>query len=489
MIVRLLSPLRGSLLLAPLLAALTLAMPAQAQVDIQDVTSPGGIHAWLVEDTSIPFVALDLWFAGGSSIDTPEAQGATHLMTALIEEGAGDMDAAEFAAALEGLAASLSFDIYRDEVVVSIQMLTQNRDEVVALIREALVNPRFDADAVERVRGQVLSAIQSDLVDTENIASTTFNQLAYGDHPYSNPTEGTLDSVAALTRDDLVAAHRAALVRDRVSVGVSGDMTAEDLGPFLDALLGDLPESSDRPLPGPADVNLPGGVTVVDFPTPQSSVIFGHAGIRRDDPDFFPAFVMDQVLGGGGYRSRLMEQVREQRGLTYGISTWLGLSRSAPMMQGAFSSSNDLVAEAVSVVQAEWADLAANGITEAELDAVQRYLTGSYFLRFDGNSQIAGILAAMQSDAMPIDYINTRNDRVMAVTVEDIQRVAARLVDPEALQFRGRRAARGARRVELTAGAAGIALPHCPAISAPESVPSPCGHMLHLAPWPPPTPI
>lgn len=422
-------------LIAPLFVALTLALPAKAQVDIQGVTSPGGIHAWLVEDTSIPFVAIDLWFAGGSSIDTPDTHGAVHLMTALLEEGAGDMDAAEFAAALEGLAASFSIDIYRDDVVISLQMLTQNRDEVVALLREALVNPRFDDDAVERVRGQVLSVIQSDLIDPDSIASAAFNALAFGDHPYGRTTEGTLESVAALTRDDLIAAHRAALVRDRVSVGVSGDMTPEDLGPLLDALLGDLPASSERLLPAPAEVNLPGGVTVVDFPTPQSSVLFGHAGIRRDDSDFFPAFVMGEVLGGGGYRSRLMGEVREARGLTYGISTWLGLSQAAPMMQGAFSSSNDLVAEAVEVVRAEWADLAANGITEAELDNVQRYLTGGYFLRFDGNSRIAGILAAMQSDSMPIDYINTRNERVMAVTVEDIQRVAARLVDPEGLHF------------------------------------------------------
>ncbi len=422
-------------LFAPLLAALALSAPAHAQVDIQSVTSPGGIEAWLVEDTSIPFVAIDLWFAGGSSIDLPESQGAVHLMVSLLEEGAGDMDAAEFAAALEGLAASFSLDIYRDEVVISIQMLTRNRDEVVALLREALVNPRFDDTAVERVRGQVLSIIQSNLIDPDSIAGATFNQLAFGDHPYGRTAEGTLDSVAALTRDDLLAAHRAALVQDRVSVGVSGDMTPEDLGPLLDALLGDLPVSSERPLPGPADVNLPGGVTVVDFPTPQSSVMFGHAGMARDDPDFFPAFVMGEVLGGGGYRSRLMADVREARGLTYGISTWLGLSRAAPMMQGGFSSSNDLVAEAIDVVQAAWADLAANGITETELDNVQRYLTGAYFLRFDGNGRIAGILAAMQSDDMPIDYINTRNDRVMAVTVDDIQRVAARLVDPEGLNF------------------------------------------------------
>ncbi|QXT40180.1 M16 family metallopeptidase [Gymnodinialimonas ceratoperidinii] len=421
--------------LTPLVAALAFAVPSYADiVNIQPVTSDGGIEAWLVEDNSIPFVAMDLWFEGGGSIDRPDARGAVHLMTALLEEGAGDMDAQTFAAELEGLAASFSFDIYRDELVISVQMLTQNRGEVLALLRDVLLEPRFDEDAVERVRGQVLSVLEADANDPDTIAAAEFNALTFGDHPYGSRLEGTPESVAALTRDDLIAAHRSALVRDRVSVGVAGDMSAEELGPILDTLLGDLP-TSDVALPEPSEVSDVGGITVVDFPTPQSSVYFGHAGIARDDPDFFPAFVMNQVLGGGGYRSRLMEEVREQRGLTYGISTWLGLSKSAPMMQGGFSSSNALVAEAIEVVQDEWAEIAENGITEAELAAAQQYMTGAYPLRFDGNSTIAGILAAMQADDMPIDYIASRNDNVRAVTVEDIQRVAAELVDSDALHF------------------------------------------------------
>lgn len=421
--------------LTPLIAALAFAVPSHANiVDIQPVSSPGGIEAWLVEDTSIPFVAIDLWFGGGGSIDANGARGAAHLMTVLLEEGSGDMDAATFAEELEGLAASFSFDIYRDELVISVQMLSQNRDEVLTLLREVLLNPRFDEDAVERVRQQVLSSLDGDATDPDTISGAEFNMLAFGDHPYASRLEGTAESVAALTREDLFAAHRSAIVRDRVSVGVAGDMTSEDLGPILDTLLGDLP-MSDVDLPEIVEVDLEGGITVVDFATPQSSVYFGHPGIRRDDPDFFAAFVMNQILGGGGYRSRLMEEVREQRGLTYGISSWLSLSKSAPMMQGGFSSSNGLVAEAIAVVQAEWAEIAANGVTEAELLAAQQYMTGAYPLRFDGNSTIAGILAAMQSDNMPLDYIATRNDNVLAVTVEDIQRVAGELVSPDGLRF------------------------------------------------------
>ena len=419
---------------AGLIAALAFALPAHANIEIEELTSPGGIQAWLVEDHSIPFVAIDIWFRGGSVLEAPEQRGATYMMMGLLEEGAGDMDASAFAEAVEGLATNFGFDSYRDAVTVSARMLTQNRDEAADLLRLALTEPAFDLVAVERVRGQVISIIEGYAQDPDEIASNTFNALAFGDHPYGSAQEGTVETITALTRDDLIAAHRAALTRDRVVVGAAGDITAEELGVLIDHILGGLPDQApDRP--GPAEYLLGGGVTVVDFPTPQSVAIFGHAGIARDDPDFFPAFVLNQVLGGGNFRSRLMEEVRINRGLTYGIGTYLSLADLSPTLLGQFSSSNDLVGQAVEVIQGQWADIAANGITEAKVDAAIQYLTGAYPLRFDGNGTIAGILAAMQADDMPADYIATRNDRVAAVTVDDVRRVAARLLQPDNLHF------------------------------------------------------
>ncbi|MEQ8367273.1 MAG: pitrilysin family protein [Roseicyclus sp.] len=420
--------------IAGLIAALAFALPAHANIEIEELTSPGGIQAWLVEDHSIPFVAIDIWFRGGSVLEAPEQRGATYMMMGLLEEGAGDMDASAFAEAVEGLATNFGFDSYRDAVTVSARMLTQNRDEAADLLRLALTEPAFDPVAIERVRGQVISIIEGDAQDPNEIASNTFNALAFGDHPYGSAQEGTVETITALTRDDLITAHRAALTRDRVVVGAAGDITAEELGVLIDHILGGLPDQApDRP--GPAEYLLGGGVTVVDFPTPQSVAIFGHAGIARDDPEFFPAFVLNQVLGGGNFRSRLMEEVRINRGLTYGIGTYLSLADLSPTLLGQFSSSNDLVGQAVEVIQGQWADIATNGITEAEVDAAIQYLTGAYPLRFDGNGTIAGILAAMQADDMPADYIATRNDRVAAVTVDDVRRVAARLLQPDNLHF------------------------------------------------------
>ncbi|WP_136644809.1 pitrilysin family protein [Tabrizicola sp. YIM 78059] len=413
---------------------LALATPARAELDIKQVTSPGGITAWLVEDHNIPFTALEIQFRGGTSLDAPGKRGAVNLMTALIEEGAGQMDSRAFAEARDALAAEFTFDAGADSVGVSARFLTENRDQAVTLLREALVNPRFDQDAIDRVREQVLSILRSYEKDPSKLAARRFNELAFGNHPYGSIGDGTLETVAALTRDDVVAAHRAALARDRVYVSAAGDITADELGPLLDRLLGDLP-ATGAPLPGPAEVRLPPGVTVIDFPTPQSTVLFGHIGIPREDPDFFAAFILNEALGGGRFTSRLMSEVREKRGLTYGIGSYLVSYDLADMYLGQFSASNDKVAEAIAVLRAEWARIAAEGLSERELADTKTYLTGSYPLRFDGNSRIASILVGMQMEGMPIDYAVTRNAKIEAVTMDDIRRVAARLYQPEALHF------------------------------------------------------
>lgn len=417
-----------------ILAAFVLAAPLRAEIDVQEVTSPGGIKAWLVEDHSIPFTALELRFRGGTSTDADGARGAVYLMTALLEEGAADRDARAFARAVEGLAASFGFDAGDDTVSISAKFLTENRDEAIALLSEAIHQPRFDPDAVERVRAQVLSGLRSDAKDPNDIAGLTFSRLAFGDHPYGSEGKGTVDSVAALDRDDLIAAHKGVFARDRLYVAAVGDITAEALGALLDSLLDGLPETG-APIPPHVPVALTGGTTLVDFDTPQSVALFGHVGIERDDPDFFAAYILNQVLGAGGFESRLMEEVREKRGLTYGVYSYLAPKDLAPLYLGSVSSANDRIAEAISVIRDEWAKMANDGVTETELQDAKTYLTGAYPLRFDGNGRIASILVGMQMENLGTDYIVTRNDKVNAVTLEDVNRVARELLQPELLHF------------------------------------------------------
>jgi len=415
-------------------AMVAFALPAEAELPIQKITSPGGITAWLVEDHTIPFTALDIQISGGTSLDHADQRGAVNLMAALLEEGAGELDAQGFANARDALAARFSFGARTDSISISAQFLTENRDEAVDLLRLAINEPRFDADAVERVRGQVLANIQSNLKSPESIAASEFDRLTFGTHPYASDGDGTMESVSSLSRADIVDAFQGAISRDRLYVAATGDITADQLGTLLDTLLGALP-AKGAPLPKRADWGLKGGVTVVDFPGPQSVVYFGHQGIKRDDPDFFPAYILNEILGGGRFTARLMTEVRDKRGLTYGISTYLAPQDYAESMIGQFSSANSTTAEAIKIVQAEWQRMYDAGVTEAELAKTKTYLTGSYPLRFDGNARIARILVGMQADGLPIDYAQTRNAKIEAVTLADIQKIAKRLLKPDALHF------------------------------------------------------
>jgi zinc protease len=410
------------------------ALAARAEIAVIEFTTPGGIDVWLVEEHAIPFVALELRFRGGANLDEPDSRGAVNLMSALLEEGAADLDARAFQERREALAASYSFRAFDDMMSISARFLTENREEAVDLLRSALVEPRFDEDAIERVRAQVLAIIDSDAKDPQKIAGDRFNAAAFGDHPYGVPMNGSAETVASLTREDLVAAHQATLTRDRAYVSAVGDITAEELGALVDHLLGALPAEGPE-MPPRVDFALEGGVTVVPFPGPQSTAYFGHAGIERDDDDFFAAFILNHILGGPGFQSRLMQEVREARGLTYGIGTYLVPKDLSEMMLGAFSSSNDTIAPAIELIREEWDRLATDGVTEEELAAAVTYLTGEYPLRFDGNAEIARIMVGMQMVGLTPDYVIDRNDFIRAVTLEEINRVASELLDPEALHF------------------------------------------------------
>jgi zinc protease len=423
------------LTLAALAFAATLATPLRAEIAIQEVTSPSGIKAWLVEDHNIPFMALEIRFRGGTSLDQPGKRGAVNLMAATLEEGAGDLDAQGFAAARDGLAAQIGFGANSDEVSVSVQALSENRAAAMDLLRLALTEPRFDEVALDRVKGQVLAGLRADEQDPSAIAGRVFSARAYGDHPYGSSGDGTIDSVTALTRDDITTAWQGAMARDRIYVAAAGDISAEELGLLLDKLFAGLP-STGWPMPPKATWNDAGGIGAQDFPGPQSVVLFGHSGIAFDDPDFFAANLLNDILGGGRFSARLMQEVREKRGLTYGISTGLSSRDLSQEWVGQFQASNDKVAEAIDVVRAEWARMAACDVSEEDLATAKTYMTGAYPLRFEGNGPIASILVGMQMLGLPSDYPKTRNDKVNAVTLADLQRVGARLMNPDNLFFK-----------------------------------------------------
>ncbi len=353
-------------------------------------------------------------------------------MAATLEEGSGEMDSQAYSAAREDLSTSIRFDANTDAVTVSFRFLTDTRDRAAALLKQALGDPTFPPDAVERVREQVLSGLRSDATDPGTIASDTFDRLAWGDHPYGSDGAGTTESVTALTREDLIEAKDRTIARDRVFVGAVGDITPEQLSALLDDVLGELP-ADGAPQVAEAVWQMAPGLHPVPFDTPQSVAIFGEEGIMRDDPDFFPAYVANEIFGGRGFDSRLTQEIRVKRGLTYGIGTYLAALDHGAYTAGQVATVADRMAETLDLVRAEWAKIAAEGVTEDELAQAKLYLTGAYPLRFDGNATIANILVGMQMDDLPIDYIETRNAKIEAVTLDDVKRVAARIFRPDDL--------------------------------------------------------
>ncbi len=409
-------------------------LPLRAEIEIQTITTPAGIDVWLVEEHSIPFTALEIRFKGGTAQDPPGKRGVVNLMTGLLEEGAGELDSRGFSEAREALAASMQYRAYGDVISISARFLSENQDEAIDLLRSSIMQPNFAQVDIDRVREQVLSSIRSDSTDPGAIAGQTFDAMAWGDHPYGSSDDGTTESVMALTRDDILAAHKAVFARDRLFVSAVGDITPEALAALLDHLFGELP-ATGAPLPEPAEYQLTGGVTVVPFDTPQSVALFGHQGIKRDDPDYMTAYILNEVLGGNGQDSRLMTEVREKRGLTYGVGTALLPMDYGELIMGQVRSDNSRMAEAVEVIQNEWARIASEAITEQELSDVKTYLTGAYPLRFDGNAPIARIMVGMQITGLPASYVIERNNQIMAVTMEDIRRVAKRIYHPDDLHF------------------------------------------------------
>ncbi len=414
--------------------AFAAALPAWAAAPIQRIVSPGGIEAWLVEEQAIPIISIEISFRGGASLDPEGKEGVANLMMGLLEEGAGDLDAVGFAEAADAIAARYGFSSGRDGVTVSAAMLAENRDASIDLLRLALTEPRFDEEPLTRVKRQIVSGLKSDETDPNAVASEAWFAAAFPTDPYGRNSDGTIESVTTLTAEDMRAAHAQLLNTATASIGVVGAITAEELAPLLDRLLGDLPNAPMAPLPM-ATYAAPAGLSVIDMNVPQSVAVFGHAGILRDDPDFIPAHVMNYILGGGGFASRLTVEVREKRGLSYSVYSYLYPLDRAGLVLGGVATANQSMSESIEVIRGEWRKLATEGVTTDELDKAKRYLTGSYALQFDSNGKIANMLVGLQDAGLPMDYPEVRNGLVEAVTVEDIKRVAARLLDPEALSI------------------------------------------------------
>ncbi len=402
--------------------------PTSRAARVQKVRSPGGVEAWLVEDYAIPLLAVNFGWKGGAAQDPLGKPGLATLLAGVLDEGAGDLDSGAFHQALDDKAIELSFSADRDALQGRMKTLSRHSARAFELLALAVTNARLDPDAIDRVRGQLAASLRNEVNDPDHAAARLFRQHSYPEHPYGQPVKGDLDILPTLTRDDLVTMRTRLLARDNLKVAVVGAIDAETLGRELDRVFASLPAKAD--LAAVATVTL-GGVGsrhVRSIDLPQSTIRFGRQGITRGDPDFNVATVVNHCLGGGAFTARLYKEVREKRGLCYSVYSQNSELDHAAMFVGATSTKNARVTEAVDTIRDEIVKLSSDGIPEQELDKAKKYLIGSYALRFDTSRKIAGQLVSLQLDGYGVERLDTRNDSIAAVTVEDAARTAKRLL-------------------------------------------------------------
>ncbi len=405
--------------------ALFATAPALA-VTVERVVSPGGIEAWLVRDHTNPIISMRFAFRGGAALDPKGLGGLANMVASLLDEGAGGLDSKAFQAKLEDLVITLRYDAGRDTFGGNLKTLVENRDTAFDLLRLSLTRPRFDREPVERIRSQILAGLRQESEEPGAIGRKTLMKTLFPGHPYGRPADGTEATVARVTRADLKGFAAQRLARNNLVIGIVGDIKAEALKPLLDKTFGGLPaKAASWDIPD-AEPQGAGRTIVIEKPVPQSSIVYAEKGLKRQNPDFFAAYIMNHVFGGGGFTSRLYTTVREKRGLAYSVYSTLHPLDHAGLIVGGAATANARVAETIQVIRQEWARMARDGMTETEIKDAKTFLTGSYPLRFTSSGRIASMLVGIQLDNLGIDYMDRRNGLIEAVTLADVNRTAAK---------------------------------------------------------------
>ncbi|MGB4107245.1 MAG: pitrilysin family protein [Alphaproteobacteria bacterium] len=410
------------------------AFPAYARdklLDIQEVTSPGGIKAWLVEDHSVPVIAMKFGFQGaGAALDPADKQGLSRMLSNTLDEGAGDLDSQAFQKELRDLSIGLGFGSDRDDFSGSLKTLTQNRKRAFELTALALTKPRFDEEPVGRMRESNQSRIRSSLTDPEWIAARILNDEAFKGHVYAQNSGGSLSSLDKIGPADLRAFHKNNIGKNNLTVAVAGDMTKEELAATLDQVFGGLPDVPPPPATPDTGLQGEGKIFIYKKEIPQTIVEMMQPGIDRHHPDYQIAQVMNFVLGSSGFGSRLTEEIREKRGLTYGIYSSFFDMKHFDGLQVSTSTENKNTAELMSLVKAEWDKMKTAPVSDEELKDAKSYLIGSLPLGLTSTDDIAGLMLSLQMDGMPRNYLEQREEKIKNASAADVQRVAKELLDP-----------------------------------------------------------
>jgi zinc protease len=395
-------------------------------IGIERIRTRAGLELWFARSPGLPLVVLDFACPGGASADPPALPGLAYFLSAMMDEGAGPFDAQAFQVQLADHAITQRFDASRDEFRGTVRSLAKHAAKAFDLLRLALTEPHFDSVAIERVRGQILAGLRTDAQSPDAICRNLFSRHAFPDHSYGRPVKGTPESVAKIAESDLRTLLPRLLTRDGLKIVLVAEMTSQEAAQAVDAIFAGLPSIPPHVAP---DVGLSGlgEVVVTTMDVPQTVLVFAGVGLKRHDPDFIAATVVNHILGGSAFTSRLFMEVREKRGLAYGVYSSLVAYAGIGLHQGGTATKNERAAESLAVIREEMAKLAANGPSAEEHSAAVRYLTGSYPLRFDTSQKIASEYLRVAMDGFGPDYVGRRNSLFEALTLEDLQRTAKRL--------------------------------------------------------------
>lgn len=406
-------------------------------LDVLEVKSEKGLTAWLVQHPGLDVISVDIAFRhAGSKTDPKGKKGLADFVAAMLDEGAGDMKSEDFARYLLKQNIQLGIKSSKDEFTLTFRCTRENLAEAFDIFKLMLTEARFDDEAFARVKNRRQTILSQKLQSDRTIAIDKMAATVYPNkHPYRVKTTDKLADLDNITQKDLRDFTKQHFGQDNLVIGVAGDITSEELKSYLDKTFTSLPRKA---VPFEAtEVKLQnlGSVNIQSLESPQSRIIFLHEGIKRSDPEFFAAYLLNHAFGGSVQNCRLWEEIREKRGLAYIISTYLVYSNHSQMLIGVTATDNAKAAETIKVLKQQWKKVAEEGISNDELANAKKQIIGSYPLVLSSTGKISGTLVGLQLEGLDKEYPNTRRTKINAVTIQDIRKVAKRLIKPENLTF------------------------------------------------------
>jgi zinc protease len=441
------------------------APPAQAAAikPVRWVTKSGMVVLF-IENHSLPTVHLQLLIKAGGTLDPKGREGTADLVASLLDEGTTSRTSQQIAEAVDFIGASLSAGAGPESSSISLSVLKKDLPTGMELFRDELLHPTFPEEELIRVRQRIIGSLIAEADEPEIVARKAWQELIYGPNPYHHPTEGYRDSLPSITRQELVEFHHRYYQPRLAIVAVVGDLTRKETEKLLSQFLGSWKNSDrERPPTNPVPNPMPPETKLIDKELTQATIVMGHLGISRDNPDFYAVSVMNYILGGGGFSSRLMKQIRDNEGLVYGISSGFHAMKQGGSFAVAMQTKNATANQAIEETRAVITRFQADGATQQELDEAKDFLIGSFPLRMDTSAKMVGLLTSLEFYDLGLGYLNDYPKKIAAVTLADVKRVATRYIHPDKMTM----------VVVAKQSAAKIAQPGAPAPPTPSAPSSP----------------